>query len=506
MGNNCVGPRRTYEHESFQTSFWWPWSLSWSYPINQTQISVSQNTNSSQTYQQNPPHVHKIENKDMKTLQSNTASDRQTSISQEDAEPVTQLKEKATPTKTMMSKNINIRRVTPKSAGLRAESVLLTNNGPFREFYKLGDELGKGKFGTTSLCLEKSTRKTYACKAIPKVKLFRENDIEDVRREIEIMHHLVGIPNVISIKGAYEDPVVVYIVMELCEGGELFDRIVERRHYTERKAAKLARTIVNVVEACHSRGVMHRDLKPENFLFVDGDEDSTLMAIDFGLSIFFKPGEKFSDFVGSAYYVAPEVIEECYGPEADVWSAGVIIYILLCGTPPFYGELDREIFDEVLHGEVDFCSDPWPSISESAKDLVKKMLDRDPKTRIKAHEVLSHPWIQVDGVAPDRPLDSATLSRLKQFSAMNKLKKMALRVIAKNLSEEEISGLKESFKTIDTDNTGQITFEKLKVGLKKFGANLSESEIFDLMQAVSIKSKIIVNSLNVTQQTLLLLL
>jgi len=288
MGNNCVGPRRTYEHESFPTSFWSPWSLSWSYPINQTQISVSQNTNSSQTDQQNPPHVHKIENKDMKPLQSNTASDK------EDAEPVTQLKEKATPTKSaakpMMSKNINIRRVTPKSAGLRAESVLLTNNGPFREFYKLGDELGKGKFGTTSLCLEKSTGKTYACKAIPKVKLFRENDIEDVRREIEIMHHLVGIPSVISIKGAYEDPVVVYIVMELCEGGELFDRIVERRHYSERKAAKLARTIVNVVEACHSCGVMHRDLKPENFLFVDGDEDSTLKAIDFGLSVFFKPG------------------------------------------------------------------------------------------------------------------------------------------------------------------------------------------------------------------------
>ncbi|CAK8540509.1 unnamed protein product [Lathyrus sativus] len=130
--------------------------------------------------------------------------------------------------------------------------------------------------------------------------------------------------------------------------------------------------------------------------------------------------------------------------------------------------------------------DPWPSISESAKDLVKKMFVRDPSKRITAHEVLCHSWIQVDGVALDKPFDSAVLSLLKQFSAMNKLKKMALRVITENLSEEEISGLKELFKMIDTDNTGQITFEKLKAGLKMFGANLNEFEIFDLLNAADV--------------------
>ncbi|CAN6440021.1 unnamed protein product [Victoria cruziana] len=130
--------------------------------------------------------------------------------------------------------------------------------------------------------------------------------------------------------------------------------------------------------------------------------------------------------------------------------------------------------------------DPWPAVSDEAKDLLTKMLIRNPKKRLSAHEVLCHPWVQVDGVAPDKPLDSAVLSRLKQFSAMNKLKKMALRVIADSLSEEEIAGLKEMFRMIDTDNSGSITFEELKAGLKKVGANLTENEIHALMEAADV--------------------
>lgn len=176
------------------------------------------------------------------------------------------------------------------SAGLQAESVLKTKTGHLKEFYNLGSKLGHGQFGTTFVCTEKGTGEEYACKSIPKRKLENEEDVEDVRREIEIMKHLLGQPNVISIKGAYEDAVAVHMVMELCRGGELFDRIVERGHYSERKAAHLAKVILGVVQTCHSLGVMHRDLKPENFLFVDDQEDSPLKAIDFGLSMFVKPG------------------------------------------------------------------------------------------------------------------------------------------------------------------------------------------------------------------------
>uniref|UniRef100_A0A453M0A8 non-specific serine/threonine protein kinase n=1 Tax=Aegilops tauschii subsp. strangulata TaxID=200361 RepID=A0A453M0A8_AEGTS len=177
------------------------------------------------------------------------------------------------------------------SAGLLVGSVLKRKTESVKEKYSLGRRLGQGQFGTTYLCVERSSGKEYACKSILKRKLVTDDDVEDVRREIQIMYHLAGHPNVISIRGAYEDAVAVHLVMELCAGGELFDRIVQKGHYTERKAAELARVIVGVVEVCHSMGVMHRDLKPENFLFVDQTEEAALKTIDFGLSVFFRPGE-----------------------------------------------------------------------------------------------------------------------------------------------------------------------------------------------------------------------
>ncbi|RDX73743.1 Calcium-dependent protein kinase 2, partial [Mucuna pruriens] len=460
MGNNCVGSRTSKAGSSYSSSFWWSRKKDGAH-----KGGKKKNAKPVETVQHTPPPVVKIE------------EDVRPPPPEETKPPPEPIKEEVV---AKPKKPHNVKR--PPSAGLKAESVLLRKTGNLREFYNLGPKLGQGQFGTTFLCVEKATGKEYACKSILKRKLLTEEDVEDVRREIQIMHHLAGCPNVISIKEAFEDAVAVHVVMELCAGGELFDRIVERGHYTERKAAKLARTIVGVIESCHSLGVMHRDLKPENFLFVNQQEEASLKAIDFGLSAFFKPGEIFSDVVGSPYYVAPEVLRKRYGPEADVWSAGVIIYILLCGVPPFWGETEHDIFEAILHFELDFTSDPWPVISESAKDLVRRMLVRDPSKRISAR----HPWIHVDGTAPDKPLDSAVLSRLTRFSAMNKLKKMALRVIAENLSEEEIAGLKEMFKTIDTDNSGQITFEELKIGLKKFGANLNESEIYDLMQAADV--------------------
>ncbi|KAK6116640.1 hypothetical protein DH2020_049639 [Rehmannia glutinosa] len=321
------------------------------------------------------------------------------------------------------------------SSSRHSSAVLPYQTPRLRDHYNLGRKLGQGQFGTTYHCIEKATGIEYACKSIPKRKLLCREDYDDVWREIQIMHHLSENPSVVRIKGTYEDNVFVHLVMELCGGGELFDRIVQKGHYSERKAAQLMKTIVGVVEACHSLGVMHRDLKPENFLFDTPDEDAKLKATDFGLSVFYKPGQYLSDVVGSPYYVAPEVLHKYYGPEIDVWSAGVILYILLSGVPPFWA---------------------------------------------------GHPWIVDDKVAPDEPLGSAVLSRLKQFSAMNKLKKMALRVIAERLSEEEIGGLRQLFRMLDTDNSGTITFEELKQGLRRVGSELMESEIKALMSAVCI--------------------
>lgn len=226
--------------------------------------------------------------------------------------------------------------VMKRGMELPANSVLGHRTANVRDFYNLGPKLGQGQFGTTYLCTEIATGIEFACKSISKRKLITKEDMEDVRREIQIMHHLSGHKNVVKIKGAYEDTLYVHIIMEVCAGGELFDRIIQRGHYSERKAAELTKIIVGVVEACHSLGVMHRDLKPENFLLANKDDDLSLKAIDFGLSVFFKPGQVFTDVVGSPYYVAPEVLCKHYGPEADVWTAGVILYILLSGVPPFW--------------------------------------------------------------------------------------------------------------------------------------------------------------------------
>ena len=156
--------------------------------------------------------------------------------------------------------------------------------------YLIDRELGRGEFGVTYLCIDRDTRELLACKSISKRKLRTAVDIDDVRREVAIMRHLPKSSSIVTLREACEDDNAVHLVMELCEGGELFDRIVARGHYTERAAAAVARTIVEVVQLCHKHGVIHRDLKPENFLFANKKENSPLKAIDFGLSIFFKPG------------------------------------------------------------------------------------------------------------------------------------------------------------------------------------------------------------------------
>ncbi|CAN4118456.1 unnamed protein product [Withania somnifera] len=347
--------------------------------------------------------------------------------------------------------------------------------------YELGRELGRGEFGVTYLSTDKATGNVYACKSISKKKLRTRVDIEDVRREVEIMKHLPKHPNIVTLKDTYEDDNAVHIVMELCEGGELFDRIVARGHYTERAAAAVTRTIVEVIQMCHKHGVMHRDLKPENFLFENKKETAPLKAIDFGLSVFFKPGERFNEIVGSPYYMAPEVLKRDYGPEVDVWSAGVILYILLCGVPPFWAETEQGVAQAIIRSVVNFKRDPWPKVSDNAKDLVKKMLNPDPSKRLTAQEVLDHPWIQNAKKNPNVSLGETVKARLKQFSMMNKLKKRALRVIAEHLTVDEVAGIKEGFQLMDVGNKGKIDVNELRVGLQKLGHQIPESDVQILM-------------------------
>ncbi|MCL7041775.1 hypothetical protein MKW94_023629 [Papaver nudicaule] len=234
---------------------------------------------------------------------------------------------------------------------------------------------------------------------------------------------------------------------------------------------------------CHKEGVMHRDLKPENFLFANKKESAALKAIDFGLSVFFKPGEQFTEIVGSPYYMAPEVLKRSYGPEVDVWSAGVILYILLCGVPPFWAETEQGVAQAIIRSVIDFKRDPWPKVSENAKDLVRGMLNPDPKQRLTAHAVLDHPWLQNWKKAPNVSLGETVKARLKQFSVMNKLKKRALRVVAEHLSMEEVAGIKDTFDMMDINKNGKLTLVELKDGLHKIGHQIADADINILMEA-----------------------
>ncbi|KAL6661024.1 hypothetical protein ACP70R_000408 [Stipagrostis hirtigluma subsp. patula] len=391
--------------------------------------------------------------------------------------------------------------------------VSRTTAADFARRYVLGKELGRGEFGVTRRCRDAVTGEALACKTIrrhrrraPARRVVRAGagapnrqghdaaaaaaaaaaHAADVRREVAIMRRMSsrGGSAVVRLREAREDADgAVHLVMELCEGGELFDRIVARGHYSERAAANIFGTIVDVVQLCHSNGVIHRDLKPENFLFANKSENSPLKVIDFGLSVFFNPGDRFTEVVGSAYYMAPEVLKRNYGPEVDIWSAGVILYILLCGVPPFWGDNDEKIAQAILRGGIDFSREPWPRVSASAKDLVRRMLDPNPSTRLTARQVLEHPWLKNADTAPNVSLGDAVRARLQQFSAMNKFKKKALGVVARNMPVEELDKYVQMFHLMDKDHNGNLSLEELMEGLHINGQPVPESEIRMLLEA-----------------------
>lgn len=349
------------------------------------------------------------------------------------------------------------------------------------ELFLLDKQIGKGAFGVVRLARSKATAEPVAVKSISKAKLVCKEDVKDVQAEVAIMNLVAGHTNVVTLQSTHEDKDYVHIVMELCNGGELFDHIVEAQHFTERKAAQIFRKMVEVVNHCHELGVMHRDLKPENFLLTGKGPESELKLTDFGLSVFFKHNERFRDLVGSPYYVAPEVLRKNYSYEADMWSLGVILYILLSGLPPFWGDTEDQIFKMVLKGAIDFKSEPWPKISDAAKDCVKKLLEMDPAKRATSEQILKHDWLVKEGVALTEELDSVVLQRMRQFAQMNKLKKMALMVVGQNLSPDELSGLRELFKSIDSDSSGTITVEEMRRALTKWGHKIQETELQQLM-------------------------
>lgn len=357
----------------------------------------------------------------------------------------------------------------------------------FDKRYTIGKLLGHGQFGYTYVATDKRNGNRVAVKKIEKNKMILPIAVEDVKREVEILRELTGHENVVQFYNAFEDDSYVYIVMELCEGGELLDRILAKKdsRYSEKDAAVIVRQMLKVAAECHLHGLVHRDMKPENFLFKSTKEDSPLKATDFGLSDFIKPERKFQDIVGSAYYVAPEVLKRRSGPESDVWSIGVITYILLCGRRPFWDKTEDGIFKEVLRNKPDFRRKPWPTISNSAKDFVKKLLAKDPHVRLTAAQALSHPWVREGGEASEIPIDISVLNNMRQFVKYSRLKQFALRALASTLDDAELANLRDQFDAIDVDKNGAISLEEMRQALDKdLPWKLKDSRVLEILQAI----------------------
>lgn len=318
--------------------------------------------------------------------------------------------------------------------------------------------------------MDRETNEWYAIKSIRKSKVSK---IEVLKREIQILKE-VKHPNIISLIDVFEDSKYLHLVTELCTGGELFDRIIAKTqsaegHFSEHDAALLVHNILDAIQYCHEKGIVHRDLKPENFLFLTEAEDSPVKIIDFGLSRHNDANQGIMKTkVGTPYYVAPEVLRREYTKSCDIWSIGVISYILLCGYPPFYGDSDAEIFDSVRTGRFDFPSPEWDNISSTAKDFVRYLLQKDPKDRPTAAQAMEQNWITMYLDADKEKAKKTSLRRsstrsegFQKYLAMQKLKKAALLVIASNLTQAEVDSLGDIFCHLDQEGDGVMTLTDL---------------------------------------------
>jgi len=275
-----------------------------------------------------------------------------------------------------------------------AESEITDLGGttePIEQHYDFGKQLGSGAFSIVKEGSNKKTKQKVAIKIIKK-ETVEGDDIKLLRREVHNLKTLDH-PHILKLFEVYESKNEFFLVMELVEGKELFDKIVERGQYSEKDTSNITRQIISAIDYLHSKGIAHRDLKPENLLSVGTGDHEIIKVADFGLSKNFGD-EKMMTSCGSPGYVAPEVLEcETYDKAVDMWSIGVILYILLVGYPPFYADNDPALFKKIMACDYDF-GEGWDVISTTAKDLVKNLLVKDPKKRLTAAQSLNHPFIK----------------------------------------------------------------------------------------------------------------
>lgn len=337
-----------------------------------------------------------------------------------------------------------------------------------KDKYKCQKKLGSGACGDVMLCYERETGAERAIKMIKKSNVSSSNEF--ILREVSVLKQLDH-PNIVKLFAFFDDNDNYYLVTEACKGGELFDEIVHRQRFTEADAARTLQQIISGVNYLHQHRIVHRDLKPENILLETRERDTLVKIVDFGLSSFFDPNVKLIDRLGTPYYIAPEVLKEKYDEKCDVWSCGVILYILLCGYPPFVGHTDKQILHHISLGKYYFDPLYWRSVSNEAKDLVAKMLTFDPSKRISAELCLQHPWLRRFTARP--LLDTAAncpslfyaLNNMRKFHASQQLAQAAFLFMGSKLTTvEETKELTRIFRELDTNGDGALDREELIQG------------------------------------------
>jgi calcium-dependent protein kinase len=351
--------------------------------------------------------------------------------------------------------------------------------------YEFKEELGVGSYGRVVLGVKKSTREKRAIKIVNKLSIKNEEIRKKITTEVEIQRRLDH-PNIVRVFEFYEDEFNLYIVMELCTGGELLDSIARIGCLSENQASLCMKQIFSAVSYLHSLRIVHRDLKLENML-VEKQNSSHFKIADFGIATELQGGKSLSLLIGTINYIAPEVIHRKYKETCDLWSCGVIMYILLSGSLPFQAGSKRRTLDLIVKGEFFLSGNGWDQVSEDAKELITRLLEVNPKKRITAKDAMGHRWI-VEARAPNvrASLIQTTANNIVDFRETNKLQRAVIRFIASQLlNQGEKHELVSIFKTIDKTGDGKINEEDLKNHcLKVFGHSLSVEEIHLIMTRV----------------------
>jgi len=361
------------------------------------------------------------------------------------------------------------------------------NRDPNKD-YEFKQELGSGAYGVVYLAVNRATGEKRAIKAMNRDQI---EDTEALENELAILKSLDH-PNIVKLFEIYEHNKNIYLVTEICEGGELFYHITKTKHLTEAQAAKIMRQIFSAISYLHSKKICHRDLKPENFLLKFENDDSSIKLIDFGLSKKLKDNELMTDPNGTPFYIAPEILDGEYTEAVDNWSLGVILYIMLSGSPPFYGKDNREILRAVQKGVYTLSLKPFIKCSIEVKDLISKLLVKNTSKRYTAAMAYNHPWVQqqVEQESKDLTIEVDVIEKISEFLESQELKKAILLYVAQQIPENEVQHLRHLFVKIDKNGNGTLSLEEFiaafgefqeKIGIKQ---KLSNEEIQKLFKAI----------------------